>query len=406
MPRGRPRKHNPSMPAHIDQAKLPPGIYWDPSGTGRWYVREPHPEGLGSLTPTVAGPKARLSDLHAIMEQRRGGAAAGTLGALMGHFHESAKFKAFAKDTRRDYAWCRKVLEERKLASGMTWAQLQADRITTPLVQRLVEAIAADGGRGKPTPAKANHVLRYLRRLFSWGVQRGHCRHNPAKGVEAAPEAAVVKMPSHDAYAALLAYARACGALTPHTKGSCPGYIAPLMEISLLCRLRGIEAVTLTEAAALPEGIQSNRRKGSRDNITRWTPRLRAAWDAALAERARVLARPQHASRPTPLRAEDRALFLSEDGTPLTKSAYDSAWQSLVRRAKAAGVITAGQHFSPHGLKHRGITDSADKRAGGHVTEQMRQRYDHELPLVDPPRDPPPATEFSGEFSGGKKKGT
>lgn len=36
----RPRKHNPTIPAHIDQRKIPKGVYWDSSGNGRWYVLE------------------------------------------------------------------------------------------------------------------------------------------------------------------------------------------------------------------------------------------------------------------------------------------------------------------------------------------------------------------------------
>ena len=37
-PAGRPRKVPANLPAHIDYAKVPKGIYWDASGTGRWYV--------------------------------------------------------------------------------------------------------------------------------------------------------------------------------------------------------------------------------------------------------------------------------------------------------------------------------------------------------------------------------
>ena len=52
--RGRPRKHHPSIPSHIDQARLPKGLYWDTSGAGRWYVRAPDRQ-------VVAGPMAKLS---------------------------------------------------------------------------------------------------------------------------------------------------------------------------------------------------------------------------------------------------------------------------------------------------------------------------------------------------------
>jgi hypothetical protein len=72
MPLGRPRKHDPTIPRHIDQTKLPRGIYWQKQGAGRWCVFVPHPEGGPATAKTVAGPRARLSDLHAIMEQLAG----------------------------------------------------------------------------------------------------------------------------------------------------------------------------------------------------------------------------------------------------------------------------------------------------------------------------------------------
>ena len=50
------------------------------------------------------------------------------------------------------------------------------------------------------------------------------------------------------------------------------------------------------------------------------------------------------------------------------------------------GVITESERFALHGLKHRGITDSDNKASGGHKSEAMRQLYDHEVPLVKPPR--------------------
>jgi integrase len=54
------------------------------------------------------------------------------------------------------------------------------------------------------------------------------------------------------------------------------------------------------------------------------------------------------------------------------------------------GVIEAAQRFSLHGLKHRGITDTAGNRAdkqdaAGHATPEMTNRYANDLPLVPPP---------------------
>ena len=70
------------------------------------------------------------------------------------------------------------------------------------------------------------------------------------------------------------------------------------------------------EAQSEAEGLRTDRRKGSCNNIVEWSPRLRAAWDAALAHRRGVIAR---RGQPEQLRPENRFVFLSEDGEPLTK---------------------------------------------------------------------------------------
>lgn len=79
---------------------------------------------------------------------------------------------------------------------------------------------------------------------------------------------------SDRAYAALLAFAQERGARTTHSAGGVASYVWMVMELGYLCRLRGIETLTLTEAHATPAGLRTNRRKGSRDNVVEWTPRL------------------------------------------------------------------------------------------------------------------------------------
>lgn len=399
MTRGRKRKFNDSIPKHIDQDRIPLGIYWDKSGNGRWYVRNPHPEGGRLVAVTVANATARLSDLHSIAEQRQGIAERGTIGYVIEQFHSSTEWRELEPGTRKDYANCAKNVRAFKTKMGATLDVLQVDRLSTPAIQRVVETIASGQDGARAMPSKANHMLRYLRRLFAWGIRHGHCTTNPADGVRQAKTLDVVKMPTHRAYAAVLAYAQERGQRAAHSAGSVPPYLAPLMELATLCRMRGIEAVSLTDAHATPEGVHVARVKGSRDNIVKWTPRLRAAWDSAVAARAAILARKPNRARPVPLRASDRFLFVSQSGTPLRKSSLDTAWQRFMESAISDEVIAQDERFSLHGLKHRGITDSADKRSGGHKTEAMRQRYDHEVPVVDPATTP----EFSGELSGAGK---
>ncbi|GAB3335053.1 site-specific integrase [Marilutibacter aestuarii] len=397
MTRGRKRKHNPAIPAHVDQTSLPRGIYFDASGKGRWYVREEHPEGR-TRTVTVAGPRARLSELHDIMERRAGGSTKGTVSYVLEHFHESVAFRDLAPRTQRDYQRYRDHLEELPTKAGGKFGQMTVDRLSPPVIQRLVEVTAAKGHR-----TKANHWLRYLRRCFRWGINHGKCLTNPAAGVQEVSVKPQVRVPDIQTYNRVLEFARARGARQTRTAGSCPPYLWICMELAYLCRLRGVEVITLTDANITEAGLVTNRRKGSNDGLMAWSPRLRAAVDAA-----RELRKAAHerTGRPVFLKPSERTLIVAEDADALRKSSLDSAWQRLMHAAIAppekGGIITPEERFGLHAMKHRGITDTvgnkSDKQtAGGHRSARMTDVYDHELPVVAPPR----GAEFSGEFSGG-----
>jgi integrase len=374
---GRRRQRNAKIPKHIDQSKLPKRIYFDDRGAGVWYTLQK--DAAGRLRrQNVAKPDAELSDLHRIAEQLRN-KGAGTLRHLAQQFHESKQFADLSDKSRADYEYCRGVVLEFKAKAG-PFGNLPAARLTPPVVQVLIDELAKTG------PSKAVHALRWLRRLFSWGLPRGKCLTNPAEGVEQPKQRNRRRLPAPATMAAVIAYAAACGRLAAHTKGSCPPYLWAALDIAYLCRLRGIEVVTLTDANALEEGVMTNRRKGSRDNIVRWTPRLRAAWDELKRIRAAAWAR---RGRATPLRAEVRPLVVSEDGGALAKSALDSAWNRFIRGAIEAGVLPEEERFAPHDLKRRGVTDTrgtrADKQeASGHKNESMMEVYDLSVPIVNP----------------------
>jgi hypothetical protein len=172
-------------------------------------------------------------------------------------------------------------------------------------------------------------------------------------------------------------------------KGACAPYLWYVMEISYLCRLRGIETVTLTDANELSEGVLTNRRKGSRDNIVRWTPRLRSAWEAAKQVRAKVWAKKK---MPVPILPEQRRVIVAAHGGALQKSSLDTAWQRLVTQAIEKGVIAPEQRFGLHDFKRRGITDTAGNRAdkqeaSGHRDASMLDVYDFSLPVVNTPEE-------------------
>jgi hypothetical protein len=149
------------------------------------------------------------------------------------------------------------------------------------------------------------------------------------------------------------------------------------------------EVVTLTDTNELELGILTNRRKGSRDNIVRWTPRLRKVWDNAKTLRANTWERRR---TPIPITPSRRFIIVASHGGPLRKSGLDTAWQRFITLAVTDGTIDSEERFALHDLKRRGITDTAGTRAdkqeaSGHRDAKMMDIYDHSLPIVSPSAD-------------------
>ena len=378
----RSRKHNPHIPAHIDQAAIPAAVYFDRRWSGAWYTTW-RDEGGNRKRTNVAGPTATLAELHRIMEERNG-IDRESLNHLCEEFHKSTQFKKLAKKTREDYEYSRDVLVAIPTKLQKALGELSVRKFTSALVQRLVDRIADEG-----TPSKAAHVLRYLRRVMQWGRNRGYLEINVALGIEAPAERKQRRLPSPKVMATLIARAHEKGQLTRGQRGSCPAYLGYVMELAYLCRLRGIEAVTLTDANELEEGVQTNRRKGSRDNVVRWTARLRAAWEGAKSYRCRVWTDQAY---PVPTAADRRFIIVAAHGGALQKSSLDTTWQRFITNAIKDGVLTEEQRFALHDLKRRGITDTPGDRkqkqdASGHRDESMLDIYDFSLPLVSPSAD-------------------
>lgn len=365
------RKHNPTIPAHIDQSKLPAGIYWDASGKGRWYVFVDKDGRKG--TERMAGPDATLSDLHGIMEARTTGTAKGTVEHVVSRYKSSPAWRKLSPRSQHDYAYALNQAMAYKTAQGPL-GSLLVDRLSPPVFARLRDKIAATH------PAKANVWLRRLKSAFAWGVQDGCCKTNPCSGVSSATEEGKDGMPTLPVMRAVQAFARERGERLRTDRGHLAPYLAPFIEIAYQCRLRSIEVLSLTDASITPDGLLGKRTKGSRDSVTRIDGGLQAALQALQAYRAKVWE-----GKASPMLPAARPLFVAERGSQLTRNGFSIAWQRMMREAIEAEVITEADRFTAHGLKHRGITDSDDKRSGGHKSETMRQRYDKEIPVFDGP---------------------
>jgi hypothetical protein len=399
--RGRPRQYDPTVPRHIDQRKLPTGAYWD-SRDRVWYTKLKGTDGK-SQRRRVAGPTATLAELTRVLDNLTSGDQAGTIAwlhtQLAGdealNIPSHLDWKDLKPLSRRDYTNCLNVLAKLETKRGTMADKLVVDRLRKVDVQAIVDKIATT------RPSSANHVKRYLGRLFAWGMQRGKItdRANPAHGVKQARERGRNGMPPAAIMNRMIAYARERGVRKTRTKGSCSPYVWIVMCLAFRCRLRGVEVLMLTDADKLTEGLLGTRRKGSLDTITRWSLELEAAWEAAVQIRKAAFAKLTATSGyVVSIKAQDRPLLVSEKGEalvtldvhgdPVERSTWDSAWQRFMAMAIADKVITKEQRFTLHGLKHRGITDteggkSAKKTVGGHKTDAMTNLYDHEIPVVE-----------------------
>ena len=104
----------------------------------------------------------------------------------------------------------------------------------------------------------------------------------------------------------------------------------------------------------------------ARDNITGWTPRLRAAIDLALS---------QH-----PKKVPIMHLICNTKGQKITESAFDSAWQRFRKAMDKAGI----EPFKFHDLKAKGASDfdGSIMDAGGWKTEAMAAVYNRKKKVV------------------------
>lgn len=147
-------------------------------------------------------------------------------------------------------------------------------------------------------------------------------------------------------------------------------HVQAAMEFAYLCRMRLCEVLDLKQSDLTDAGLHVRRRKGSRDNITVWSPRLEAA-----VKLSKSLAMPQA----YPI---NPYLIRGMSGQKLTESGFQTLWQKLMAKAVAQGV----ERFIFHDLKSKGVSDTegGKQQASGHKSAAMVAVYDRKLAEVKP----------------------
>jgi len=371
-----PRSRLKKYPSHIDESKLPDRCNFDPRGKGRWYISYKDENGK-RRTCGIGDSSTSMSELHKRVEEffREDRDNTQSFLWLADKFANSKQFKELSAGAKNQYKYARKYLIELKLKNGKTLGDSDRSKWKPSLIQIIIDKIAQEGHA-----TKAKHVKQYLSRLFNWGLSRGYCADNPVKAIELPKERKLRRLPSRDLVRNLIAFSQ---------NENKPHYIWKFLEVGYLCRLRGIELREMTEDQITEKGLLCRRAKGSRTNITEWNDRLRFAIDQALNTRDEIW---KENSRPFPLHAKDRLVFVNQAGDRITKSGWDSGWQRFLKRAIQNGVMTEDQIFGLHDMKRRGTTDTQgtdeDKmKATGHKERDMLDVYDQSIAVVKPAGD-------------------
>jgi len=143
----------------------------DRHGNPRWYAidargKKVRLRGEPGSDAWIAQYKAVLQGAHLEVE----GEPTGSLGWLIRLYYQSPEWKALSPVTQQSQ---RRIYEGIRKASGdMLLADITAANIR-----------AGRDARAE-TPSAANSRLKRLVTLFNWGLEAGHCTHNPARDVK------------------------------------------------------------------------------------------------------------------------------------------------------------------------------------------------------------------------------
>ena len=290
-----------------------------------------------------------------------------TINWLLTEYKKSTQYQKLNSETQKRHEKCEKILEHPIDINNKpsTLGQLPADKLKTNIVRRILDRrLEQYQANGKKGASQCNNEKALLSSMYRYGIQyidQLAMLKNPCHGVEKFDVETRERYVTDDEYTIQYQYAQDSGL----------PYLPIAMELTYLLAARGVEITDLKVGSATDIGIIVKRRKGSKGTIVRWTPRLKAAWEAAIS------LHPQH----------DKNTYLLKvhrGGGKLTRDTLTTAWQRLKQEMDSAGLSSV--YFWLHDLKRKGISDAADDRIAGHVSDTTRANYNVRLREYDPPR--------------------
>jgi integrase len=302
------------------------------------YVYRPYANGKWGKEVALGRIDAPRRDIIRAYDELTG-ESKDTLLWLVGAYMDSRQFKELADRTQSDYHDYRNIILSRQ-TGRKRFGDAQLKHIDQKVIRHYLDTY--------PAKVSANRHIQFLKSVFNWGLQRfDQVKTNPCIGVTLNPEEARDRYVTQEEYD--LVHQAACESRNP--------FLPLIMEFAYLCRARRGEVLALTRDDVTEEGILLRRGKGSRSEITLWTPRLSAAYKAAKDHHPNALS---------------RHLIHNADGKPITNHQVKMAWQRAMAKAKVRGLEHS---YTLHDLKARGISNHPQKE-GGHKSKKMAAVYD------------------------------
>ena len=290
----------------------------------------------------------------------------GTVGWLIKKYQKSDKYDDLADRTKREYQAHANFYLTLETKNKGKFCDLPFDIITPGVLTKLFDTM-------RDTPTRAKHRKQYLSAVYSWGLARDICKHNPCKGAEL-PKANKNSAQEQKQYVQDRDYYFAL-----EQAKTLKSYLYPIMILAYCCRARINEvsrrekvngtclASGIKESDIKEEGIKIHRAKGSLPEVTLWSDFLREGYQAAITYSAQQDIK----SKITRL-SNDRYILRNQNGHPIEKEAFTSAWSRLMSTCKRLNPNF--NSFTVHELKAKGIDDHINQESG-HKSERAKMIY-------------------------------
>ena len=336
---------------------LPDGVYRDVKGN-RYIVRN---KGTGGKEKRLCRLDACKSEVwqayESFFDERPRYDA---LGGLCLMYLESSKFTSLAPRTQSDYRKYYTRLEEITFNGGTKLMDLPPARITKGVIRQILDLRAKEGAAVQGN----RQVKGLLSAVFAWALERDLIKgveSNPCHGVERNKEKGRLRYVEDWELDYALKRAR-------------PDYLPVVMELCYLLFARIAEVIELTRMDLKPEGVLMRRRKGSKHNIVKWSPRLETAINKALGMESII-----------------SSVYVVHDknGQPLRYATIRNSWDRTMGRcveaAEKDGLVFTP--FTRHDMKAKGVSDAVEgQNSAGHKSQQMQALYRRKLEQVEPPK--------------------